>query len=93
MNDPALYDRAKQIAEDAQATVANVREVSAEARRAIADFRLTDAERRALLAGDVGALAQMGAHGYVLGALARHQVLGLTMQNYVERIHEPGKVA
>jgi len=60
---------------------------------AIADFRLTDAERRALLSGDVGTLTHMGAHGYVLGALARHQVLGLTMQNYVERIHEPGKVA
>lgn len=59
---------------------------------AVADFRLTDAERRALLSGDVGTLAQMGAHGYVLGALARHQVLGLTTQNYVQRIHDPGAV-
>lgn len=60
---------------------------------AIKDFRLTDEERRALLSGDVGTLAQMGAHGYVLGALARHQILGLTPQNYAQRIHDPGSTA
>jgi hypothetical protein len=57
---------------------------------AIADFRLTDEERRALLAGDVGRLTEMGAHGYLLGHLARHEVLGLSMKNYPQRIHDPG---
>jgi Aromatic-ring-opening dioxygenase LigAB, LigA subunit len=60
---------------------------------AIADYPLTDQERRALLAGDVGRLVQLGAHGYLLGNLARHQVVGLTMDNYVQRIHDPGSTA
>ena len=60
---------------------------------AIAGYRLTDEERRALLAGDVGRLAQMGAHGYLLGHLARNEVLGLSMDNYVHRIHQPGSAA
>ena len=60
---------------------------------AIAGYRLTDEERRALLAGDVGRLAQLGAHGYLLGHLARNEVLGLSMRNYPERIHEPGSTA
>ena len=60
---------------------------------AIAGFRLTEQERRAVLAGDVGSLAQLGAHGYLLGALARHEVCGLNMQNYTQRIHDPGSNA
>jgi hypothetical protein len=56
---------------------------------ALASFRLTDEERRALLAGDVGRLAQMGAHGYLLGSLGQHKVLGLTPETYVQRIHQP----
>jgi Aromatic-ring-opening dioxygenase LigAB, LigA subunit len=59
---------------------------------AIAEFPLTDAERRAILSGDVGRLAQLGAHGYLLGAFAQQQVVGVTMANYVERIHEPGPI-
>ena len=58
--------------------------------QAIADFPLTDTERGAILAGDVGRLAQLGAHGYLLGAFAMQQVVGLTMSNYVQRIHDPG---
>ncbi|PYN95853.1 MAG: hypothetical protein DMD91_23510 [Candidatus Rokuibacteriota bacterium] len=58
--------------------------------KAIAGYRLTDEERRALLAGDVGRLAQMGAHGYLLGHFARNEVLGLHMRNYSQRIHDPG---
>jgi phospholipid/cholesterol/gamma-HCH transport system substrate-binding protein len=50
INDPALYDRAKQIAADAQSTVANVKEVSAEARRAISDFRSKDGPAQGLMA-------------------------------------------
>jgi Aromatic-ring-opening dioxygenase LigAB, LigA subunit len=57
---------------------------------AIADFPLTPDERSAILAGDVGRLAQLGAHGYVIGAFAQQQVLGLTMANYPQRIHDPG---
>ncbi len=60
---------------------------------AIADYRLADEERGALLAGDVGRLAEMGAHGYLLGWLAQNEVLGLNMKNYVQRIHEPGSTA
>jgi hypothetical protein len=55
---------------------------------AIADFPLTDQERSAIVSGDVGRLAQLGAHGYLLGAFAQQQVVGVTMANYVERIHE-----
>ncbi len=60
---------------------------------AIAGYRLTNEERHALLVGDVGRLAQMGAHGYLLGYLARNEVLGLNMGNYVQRIHQPGSTA
>jgi Aromatic-ring-opening dioxygenase LigAB, LigA subunit len=56
---------------------------------AIAEFALTDEERRAILAGDVGRLAELGAHGYLLGAFAQRQVVGVTMANYVQRIHDP----
>lgn len=53
----------------------------------LAEFHLTDEERSALLAGNVGVLERMGAHGYVLGALGRHQVLGLDQQKYIESMH------
>ena len=59
----------------------------------IAECPLTDEERRAILAGDVGRLAELGAHGYLLGAFATQQVVGLTMANYVHRIHDPGSTA
>ena len=58
---------------------------------ALAEFRLTDEERSAILAGDAGRLIELGAHGYLLGSLARHQICGLTMQNYIERVHAPGR--
>ena len=54
---------------------------------AIAEFQVTDEERQAILAGDVGRLAALGAHGYLLGAFAQQRVVGVTMANYVERIH------
>ena len=60
---------------------------------AIADFPLTDQERRAVLDGDVGRLAELGAHGYLLGAFAQQRVVGVTMANYVQRIHDPGSTA
>jgi hypothetical protein len=55
---------------------------------AIAGFRLTDEERQLLLAGEVGRLERIGAHGYVLGALARHKVLGLDQETYIRRMHQ-----
>ena len=58
---------------------------------ALVDFRLTDEERKALLAGDVGTLALLGAHGYMLGLLQRHRLLGLNRDVYVERMR-PAKV-
>jgi hypothetical protein len=61
-----------------------------DAPNAIADFPLTDVERQAVLDGDVGRLAALGAHGYLLGAFAQQRVVGVTMSNYVERIHTPG---
>jgi aromatic-ring opening dioxygenase LigAB LigA subunit len=58
---------------------------------AIADFRLTDEERSALLAGDVGRLALLGAHGYVLGFLQRYRLLGLDRDTYLKRMR-PAKL-
>jgi hypothetical protein len=53
---------------------------------AVADFRLSDEERNALLAGDVGSLALMGAHGYLLGFLQRYRLLGLDRDTYLEHM-------
>jgi len=58
---------------------------------AIADFRLTDEEQTALLAGDVGSLALMGAHGYLLGFLQRYRLLGLDRDRYLEHMR-PAKL-
>lgn len=52
----------------------------------IAEMRLTDEERTALLEGDVSTLARLGAHGYMLGLLSRHRVLGLDRDLYVQRM-------
>lgn len=60
-----------------------------DAAQAIGDFPLTDEERRLLLAGEVGSLERLGAHGYVLGALARHKVVGLDQEKYIEKMHNP----
>jgi phospholipid/cholesterol/gamma-HCH transport system substrate-binding protein len=49
VNDDALYQRAKEIAEETKTVMANVREVSAEARRAISDFRSKDGPAQGLL--------------------------------------------
>ncbi len=43
---------------------------------------LTDEERRAVLAGDVGALYLRGANTYLLFHLLRYKVLGLTLDSY-----------
>ena len=48
--------------------------------------KFTEAERKALLAGDVGTLYQMGVNAYVMGYLGRYGVFGLTVQSYSERV-------
>ena len=53
---------------------------------AIADLPLTDEARQALLSGDVARLHQLGAHDYLLGHLARYQLLGLTRESYQQRM-------
>ena len=60
--------------------------VLAGAEEALAEFPLTDAERTAFLKGDVRALHDLGAHGFLLGRLPRHGVFGLTRENYVTRM-------
>jgi phospholipid/cholesterol/gamma-HCH transport system substrate-binding protein len=50
ITDDALYNRAREIADEAQSVMANVRQVSDEARRAVADFRSADGPAQGLLA-------------------------------------------
>ena len=50
INDPTLYERARDIADEAKTVMANVREVSNEARRAISDFRSPDGPTQGLMA-------------------------------------------
>jgi len=50
INDDALYQRAREIADDTRMVMANVKDVSDEARRAIADFRSQDGPAQGLFA-------------------------------------------
>jgi phospholipid/cholesterol/gamma-HCH transport system substrate-binding protein len=50
INDDSLYMRAREIADEAKAVMANVREVTSEARRAISDFRSKDGPATGLMA-------------------------------------------
>lgn len=49
VHDPALYDRAKEIADEAKTLVSNAREVSQELRRVLADFRSNDSPAQGLM--------------------------------------------
>jgi hypothetical protein len=53
---------------------------------ALSGLPLTEAERTAFLSGDVRALHDLGAHGFLLGRLPRHRVFGLDRENYVVRM-------
>jgi len=53
---------------------------------AVAPLDLTGDERRALLAGDVGALYRMGANGFLMSYLARFEVCGLNVEIYNQRM-------
>ena len=48
--------------------------------------KFTAAEQSALLAGDVGALYQMGVNAYLMGYLARYGLFGLTSEIYSTRV-------
>jgi hypothetical protein len=50
MTDPALYNRVRDIADQGNHVVANLREVTAEARRAISDFRSKDGPAQGMMA-------------------------------------------
>jgi hypothetical protein len=60
--------------------------MKADPAKALAPLDLTDDERKALIAGDVGALYCMGINGFLMGYLARFEVCGLNVQNYNERM-------
>ncbi|HEY5962975.1 MAG TPA: hypothetical protein VIU42_03050 [Xanthobacteraceae bacterium] len=54
--------------------------------KSLAPLDLTDAERKALLAGDVGALFRMGVNAFLMNYLARFEVCGLNAGNFNERM-------
>jgi hypothetical protein len=60
--------------------------MKADPAKALAPLELTDEERRALLAGDVGTLYRMGVNGFLMGYLARFEVLGLNVEIYNQRM-------
>jgi hypothetical protein len=60
--------------------------MKADPAKALAGLDLTDEERRALVAGDVGALYRMGVNGFLMGYLARFEVCGLNVEIYNERM-------
>jgi hypothetical protein len=60
--------------------------MKADPAKALAALDLTDAERKALIAGDVGALYRMGVNGFLMGYLARYEVCGLNVEVYNQRM-------
>jgi hypothetical protein len=54
--------------------------------KALAPLDLSDTERKALLAGDVGALYRMGVNAFLTNYMARFEVCGLNQQSYNERM-------
>ena len=60
--------------------------MKADPAKALAPLDLTDEERRALIAGDVGALYRMGVNGFLMGYLARYEVCGLNIEVYNQRM-------
>ena len=60
--------------------------MKADPAKALAPLDLGEEERRALLAGDVGALYRMGANAFLMNYLGRFEVCGLNAANYNERM-------
>ncbi len=52
----------------------------------LAAFDLSEDERAALIGGEVGRLYELGAHGYLLGHLTRHETLGITVEKFGDRM-------
>ena len=60
--------------------------MKADPAKALAPLDLTGEERRALIAGDVGALYRLGVNGFLMGYLARYEVCGLNIEIYNQRM-------
>ena len=60
--------------------------MKADPAKTLSTLDLTDAERKALLAGDVGALYRMGVNAFLMNYLPRFEVCGLNPQSYNERM-------
>ena len=60
--------------------------MKADPAKALSSLDLTEQERRALLAGDVGALFRMGANAFLMNYLPRFEVCGLNQASYNERM-------
>ena len=60
--------------------------MKADPAKALAPLDLTDEERKALVAGDVGALYRMGVNSFLMGYLARYEVCGLNVEVYNQRM-------
>ena len=60
--------------------------MKADPAKALAPLDLADAERKAVLAGDVGALYRMGVNAFLMNYMARFEVCGLNQQSYNERM-------
>ncbi len=57
------------------------------------EFDLSAAERAALLAGEVGALADLGCNTFLLSYLPRWGLFGLDVTRYGERMRGAGGIA
>ena len=53
---------------------------------AISEFSLTPEETEALTSGDVEKLFKIGVHPFLLNNIGRHELYGVTAQNYLPRI-------
>jgi hypothetical protein len=60
--------------------------MKADPAKALEKLDLTDAERKAILAGDVATLYNMGVNSFLMGYMPRFEVCGLNQQVYNERI-------
>ena len=52
----------------------------------INEFPLTQQEQETLASGDVAGLFNLGVHPFLLNSLSRHELLGVTRDNYLPRI-------
>ena len=61
-------------------------QLKADPTTAISRFSLSSEERSVLTSGDVGKLFDMGVHPFLLNGLNRHELFGVTSENYFPRI-------